>query len=302
MNNNNWKFQYFEKNSNELSVNIFKSLEIEHYLKKILKDHGFHLHKHKLNFSNSRLNVFLSVHKTQQTNFNIKKKKTFSINPPLSLQEKKLAKLKVRLKKYVKNLNTKAEYLKMLKLYKNLLLKLKTPNLKPNLTHKILEGLNLFNKNKLNIVVTIEEIHFRDTTSATQQVFMNLRHFEKTTFFNDGKFLLLLVSTQKNSAEILGTFIATQLGLVKRHNFFFNFLNESLTLMMNQQFSRIQGIKILIKGRLNNAPRSNHRVIKLGEIPLMSKKAEIDYFESTAFTSNGTLGVKVWICEKIKKT
>jgi len=67
--NNYWRHKYFEKNSNELHSNIFRSLEIEQYLQKILKDKGFNLHKHKLNFSGFVLNVFLSIYKTEKKNY-----------------------------------------------------------------------------------------------------------------------------------------------------------------------------------------------------------------------------------------
>lgn len=32
-------------------------------------------------------------------------------------------------------------------------------------------------------------------------------------------------------------------------------------------------------------------------IPLLKINSKIDYFEETAFTSNGTLGIKVWVYE-----
>ena len=79
---------------------------------------------------------------------------------------------------------------------------------------------------------------------------------------------------------------------------------------MKQQNSKIKGIKILIKGRLNNAARSRNQYIKIGTIPLITKSRDIDYSESTAFTpTTGTIGVKIWISHKkelkvdeIKKT
>ena len=85
MNNYSWKHQYFEKNSKELHTNIFRSLEIEHYLKKVLTTNGLHLHDYKINFVNSTINIFLSICKSKQINIktkintkkNEKKKKIF---------------------------------------------------------------------------------------------------------------------------------------------------------------------------------------------------------------------------------
>ena len=96
-------------------------------------------------------------------------------------------------------------------------------------------------------------------------------------------------------AKLLGRFIATQLEQVIRHNFFFNFLQENLTLIINQKLSKTQGVKINIAGRLNNAARSRTKIIKSGKISLLKINSKIDYSESTAFTLNGTFGIKVWI-------
>jgi ribosomal protein S3 len=54
-----------------------------------------------------------------------------------------------------------------------------------------------------------------------------------------------------------------------------------------------------IKGRINNAARSNKKIITIGRVPIKTINSKIDYSESTAFTSNGTIGVKVWVSEKI---
>ena len=111
---------------------------------------------------------------------------------------------------------------------------------------------------------------------------------------------------QQNSTKLLGIFIAEYLKTTKRHNFFFNSLHKSLTLILKQKNSKIKGIKILIKGRLNNATRSKNQSIKVGIVPLITKNRTINYSETTAFTSNGTIGIKIWInykkfLQKIKK-
>ena len=59
----------------------------------------------------------------------------------------------------------------------------------------------------------------------------------------------------------------------------------------------VNGVKIVIKGRFNGAPRARSKIIQVGNIPLQSFKAKIDYSQTTSYTPNGTFGVKVWICE-----
>ena len=298
MNKNSWKHKYFEKNSHELHTNILKNLEIEQYLKKVLEDHGFKLHNYKINFSNSFINVLLSIYKTNKQNL---------INKKILLKNKLLlSDVNEKLKNYykkksIKNLPTKINYVKTLKLYKNYLTKFEKNNQKKtkkldNLSKKIIKTLNLFVKNKFNIVLTIQQINF--VNSKIEQIQMNVRKFEKTPFFTEGTSLLLPIVTQNNSAKLLSDFIASQLK-TKRHNFFLNFLKESLKLVVNQKFSKIKGLKIIVKGRLNNASRSRHSIITIGKVPLIEIRSKINYAESVAFTSNGTLGIKVWICEKI---
>lgn len=298
MGNQHWKHKYFEKNSQELHTNIFRSLEIEQYLKKVLKNYGFNLQNHKLNFSNFVINIFLSIYKNKTEQKNI-------INKKFLLENKiKLLDVNKKIKNYYKkkstnNSPTKIKYIKTLKLYRNCLLKFQKDfetKKFDDISKKIIESLNLFTKNKYNIFLTIQEINF--VNLKTKQTLTNFRKFEKASFFIEGKTLLTPLVTHKNSAKLLSDFIALQLR-TKRHNFFFNFLKENLNFIINQKFSKIKGLKIIIKGRLNNAARSRHYVIKLGKISLIRINSKINYAESIAFTSNGTLGIKVWINEKI---
>jgi ribosomal protein S3 len=294
MDNQYWKHKYFEKNSHELHTNIFRSLEIEQYLKKVLKNYGFNLHNHKLNFSNFVINIFLSIYKNKTDRKIILKNK----NKLLDLNKKIKNYYK---KKSINNSSTKIKYIKTLKLYRNCLLKFQKDNETKkfdSISKKIIESLNLFIKNNYNIVLTIQEINFVNLNSKTEQTLINFRKFEKAPFFIEGSTLLTPMVTHKNSAKLLSDFIALQLR-TKRHNFFLNFLKESLNFIINQKFSRIKGIKVIIKGRLNNAARSRHYLIKVGKISLIKIKSKINYSESVAFTSNGTLGIKVWINEKI---
>lgn len=85
--NNHWKHKYFEKSTQESHANIFRSLEIEQYLKQILKNNGFNLHKCNLNFSNFIVNIFLSVYKTEQKTPALKK--SVQLNEDNSILQKK---------------------------------------------------------------------------------------------------------------------------------------------------------------------------------------------------------------------
>lgn len=57
-----------------------------------------------------------------------------------------------------------------------------------------------------------------------------------------------------------------------------------------------QGIKIQCGGRLGGAEIARCEKYMDGRVPLHTLRADIDYSTSTAHTTYGTIGVKVWIC------
>ena len=63
-----------------------------------------------------------------------------------------------------------------------------------------------------------------------------------------------------------------------------------------------QGIKVKIGGRLNGAEIARKEEYKEGRIPLHTLRADIDYATSTANTTYGCIGIKVWICKGEKSS
>ncbi len=56
-----------------------------------------------------------------------------------------------------------------------------------------------------------------------------------------------------------------------------------------------QGIRIQCGGRLGGAEIARTEWYREGRVPLHTLRADVDYGESTAFTTYGTCGVKVWV-------
>jgi small subunit ribosomal protein S3 len=56
-----------------------------------------------------------------------------------------------------------------------------------------------------------------------------------------------------------------------------------------------QGIKIRVSGRLGGAEIARTEGYHEGRVPLHTLRADIDYATSTAKTTYGTIGIKVWI-------
>jgi small subunit ribosomal protein S3 len=56
-----------------------------------------------------------------------------------------------------------------------------------------------------------------------------------------------------------------------------------------------KGVKIICSGRLAGSEMARKETQKLGSIPLHTLDADVDYAVSTARTTYGTIGIKVWI-------
>lgn len=57
----------------------------------------------------------------------------------------------------------------------------------------------------------------------------------------------------------------------------------------------VKGAKINLSGRLDGAEIARTEHLEEGSLPLQTLRANIDYAKATAFTTYGTIGVKVWI-------
>ena len=57
----------------------------------------------------------------------------------------------------------------------------------------------------------------------------------------------------------------------------------------------VKGAKVHLSGRLGGAEIARREMLRFGPLPLQTLRADIDYGTATAFTTYGTIGVKVWI-------
>ena len=56
-----------------------------------------------------------------------------------------------------------------------------------------------------------------------------------------------------------------------------------------------KGIKIIVSGRLNGVDIARKETFGAGKVPLHTLRANIDYAQSRAETTYGTIGIEVWI-------
>lgn len=90
-------------------------------------------------------------------------------------------------------------------------------------------------------------------------------------------------------AQVIANGIAEQL---EKRVAFRKLMKQSLEQVMN---AGAKGAKVAIGGRLNGADIARTEHLSLGKIPLHTLRANIDFARSTAFTTYGTVGVKIWI-------
>lgn len=90
-------------------------------------------------------------------------------------------------------------------------------------------------------------------------------------------------------AKLVGMSIAEQL---KKRSSFRRVMKMKCEASMN---SGAKGIKIVCSGRLGGAEMARVEKQMLGSIPLQTLQADVDYAHTTAVTTVGSIGIKVWI-------
>lgn len=90
-------------------------------------------------------------------------------------------------------------------------------------------------------------------------------------------------------AQVIANTISEQL---EKRAAFRRLMKQNIEQIMN---AGAKGVKIAIGGRLNGADIARTEHLSSGKIPLHTLRAQVDFAKSTAFTTYGTIGIKVWI-------
>jgi len=165
--------------------------------------------------------------------------------------------------------------------------------------------LNLFIKNKtINIKTQNLNKKFESNLKQNRYYFLEykktlkiLKRFLKVSEQKNLIKILFISATEKNSAKLLADIISIYLNKhKKKHYFLFFLLKKTLTVLVKVKFSKIKGIKITVAGRFRGVLRAKKKTLTIGSIPLQSLNSNVNYYNSTSFTQNGTFGIKVWVC------
>ena len=98
------------------------------------------------------------------------------------------------------------------------------------------------------------------------------------------------VRSPETSAAIVGQMVVE--GLEKRMPFRRVLKQTVEKVMANRD---VEGIRIIMSGRLGGADMARREELKKGRIPLQTLRADIDFARVKAILPYGTIGIKVWI-------
>jgi len=316
---NEWNSKYFEKNKEEFTVFNYQNIQIQHYLKEMFEKFGIILHDCKIQFNQNCLYIFVSYYVTKKSQFIINnsatsnklkiKQQKLKQNTKVRQKNKNISKLNLsdfqvnssnkRTQFKIKRLaliNKYRKYSQMKTNYNNAVLNNKT------FFQKILENLSVYTNYKYNIFLTTQNLNKgltikldnKEVSVLKKKIFL-FKRYTNQPFFKESFNILISSAKINNSGKLISEYIALQISLLKKHNYFLIFLKQLLEFIIKIKISHLKGIKIAIKGKFNNAPRAKTKIISIGNIPIQTLKKNINYHESTSYTKNGTFGIKVWV-------
>lgn len=321
-----WNFKYSEKKLSEQPNFDFQNLEFKKFILKFFKDKSFDVHEYKINYcNNGYLNIFLSCYKIPKKDFVTNKINT---NNNVYLLDNNFLTpedyFNYRLLNYSNNIVNQNYSNQKLNIFKKKLTSKssKFNNLEDNSNYinsaqninkselsfflnDFVDSLIKFIGKKLTVVLTfqiltktIKKNLNKKTIEFLQKKVTRLNKYKQNSFFKEGINTLYICSKQNNSANLLAEFIAIQLKKNKKqyNKFFLNFIKKCLKSFKKENSLKTNNIKIQIKGRLSRSSRAKKMVFRIAnKLPILTIKANVDYSEKVAYTSNGTIGVKVWI-------
>jgi len=122
----------------------------------------------------------------------------------------------------------------------------------------------------------------------------DVKNYIRNKYFRNEKVSLKLevqeIKNSEDNAHVIAQSIADQL---EKRMPFRRIMKSMLEQVMKNK--EIKGIKIEMSGRLGGAEMSRREWAAKGTLPLHTLRADIDFSQATAYTTYGTIGVKVWL-------
>lgn len=171
---------------------------------------------------------------------------------------------------------------------------------------KMLMGQQDKNFHIINTKIKIIPINYNIDAGITKIILSKMSPFKKSLFsrrytmFIDFVKILSLICLKRIKIKTLSLLLAQVFKNLqkKNHNKFLSFIKKMFIFLINQNFSEIAGIKLILKGKISGKPRASTRKILVGSVKSKSINSEIynDYIH--VYTIYGTFGLKIWLCFK----
>ena len=116
-----------------------------------------------------------------------------------------------------------------------------------------------------------------------------LKYLSKKCNFT-GKLKIIIKEDKKYNANLIAASIARQ--IVSRVN-----PKKAMRREIDRviRSSNVKGIRIVVSGRIGGADIARSEKQQVGRVPLHTLKANIQYCSTTALTTYGIMGIKVWL-------
>lgn len=144
---------------------------------------------------------------------------------------------------------------------------------------------NFFSKKNtyLNLITPPHKLHIQSHVSNVFLCNTNFQFFQTYNLFSSANFLI---------DEIIH--------YIEKKVPFFRIKNYILRKLTEEKSLHVKGLRVMCSGRVGGkskkAQRSKIQHFKYGETSLHVFSSKIDFKSKNAFTTFGTLGIKVWIC------
>ena len=112
----------------------------------------------------------------------------------------------------------------------------------------------------------------------------------KPSLIPEVKLDVLEVKSPESNASVVAYMVAE--GLEKRMPFR-RVLKQTIEKVMANR--DVQGVRVVLSGRLGGAEMGRKEELKKGRIPLQTFRADIDFAHEKAYLPYGVIGIKVWI-------
>jgi Ribosomal protein S3, C-terminal domain len=318
------KSSYYEANKEEFTLLNYQRVQIEQYLHHFFLQHGLLLQKLLFQINDKSLNLILSYYflnhdstpskkritktsyilKRVQTRFHRNKQKQKTdlfqkrrgiYNLLISSNSKKHKEKPTNFK----NISIATQY----KTFFNKASYKTSSILKKHFFHEqILETVSLFIEKRFHVSLVFRNVNrgINLILNESERLFLKkyiilLKRYSKKDYFKDCLNIFIVASKIDQSSRLFSNILSDHLKSLRYHKPFLSFVSKLLRTIVISKIFSLKGIKLHINGRLNNKSRSSDFLVTLGAIPTINKNSEIiDYSESTCYTKNGTLGIKVW--------